>query len=153
MKHTYRFNRPVSLLFLLPMLFLLVMLVAGLVREFSILPFLLALFTLGVLGSVLYFGMLRRLEASEAGLIWRSPGTELRMELKNIRHFGIVKYRSFRFIYLSQQETAPFEKVDTRIVPTEDTFVIQYRERAWVHLQALVQAENSDLKPESIVRS
>ena len=152
MKHKYRFNRPVSLLFLLPMLILLGMLVAGLVREFSALPLLLALFTFAVLCSVIFFGVLRSLEVGPEELVWRAPGKVRRFKVDEIKHYGIVKYRSFRFIYLSRMETPPFEKADTRIVSTDDTFVIQYRAGAWKHVSELIQINNSSLKAESIVR-
>lgn len=152
MRRTYRFNRPVSLLILLPLLLLIVMLVAGILRSFSPLSLVLVLFSLVIVGSVVYYSLLRSLTVGPEGLVWKAPGVQYQMALAEIKHFGIVKYRSFRFIYLSRAEAAPFSQADARIVSSADTFVIQYRGRAWKQVKSLMKTAQPELKPSNLLR-
>lgn len=146
MTRTYRFNRPVSLLFLAPMVLLIVMLSAGLLREFSVLPFVLVLFSLAIVGSVIYFSLMRSLTIGPEQLKWKSPGSEMQMDWDELKHFGIVKYRSFRFLYFSRSIEKPFEQAQARVVTTEDTFVLQYREKAWNQVKTLVKEKRPELE-------
>lgn len=147
MTRTYRFNRPVSLLFLAPMVLLIVMLTSGLIREFSVLPFVLVLFSLGIVGMVVYFSLLRSLRIGPEGLKWKSPGSEMKMDWNELKHYGIVKYRSFRFLYFSRAEALPFEQAQARVVTSEDTFVLQYRVKAWNQVKALLKEKRPELEP------
>jgi hypothetical protein len=147
MTRTYRFNRPISLLFLLPMVLLIAMLTAGLLREFSVLAFVLVLFSLGIVAMVLYFSLLRSLSIGPEGLRWKAPGSRMEMNWGELKHYGIVKYRSFRFIYLSRSEELPFEQAQARVVTSENTFVLQYRARAWNQVKGLVKEKCPGLEP------
>jgi hypothetical protein len=146
MTRTYRFNRPVSLLFLTPMLLLIVMLTVGLLREFSVLPFVLTLFSFGILAMVVYFSLLRSLTIGPEGLKWKAPRSEMNMNWEELKHFGIVKYRSFRFLYFSRNIEKPFEAAQARIVTSEETFVLQYREKAWKQVQEFLKEKRPDLE-------
>lgn len=147
MSRTYTFNRPLALLFLTPLILLVVVMVFGIFREFSAMVLVVLLISALLAASILWYSFFRRLRIEDDKAVWLVPGKRLEIGLEEIRHFGIVKYRSFRFIYLSKAEEDPFAPADSRIVPDETTFVVQYRKSAWELAEKWIQSAHSDLKP------
>jgi hypothetical protein len=63
-----------------------------------------------------------------------------------------VKFRSFRFIYLSSAESQPFEDPAQPVVADAHTFLVQYRPKAWALVSNSIAALHPDLKPNSFTR-
>ena len=144
---SYTFNRPITGLIMLPLLFLLVMLLVGLSRDFSVMVLVLTIISLGLLIPILYLGFFRRLRLGAEKAEWRSPGTNWQLPLEEVRYFGTVKYRMFRFIFLSRENEAPFKDPSKAPVSSEDTFVIQFRDKAWDDLRTHLGKIQPHLKP------
>lgn len=155
----FTFNRPITLLFATPLLILSGMFGYGLSVEFRISLVLMLLFTTLVLGLVIYFTVLRKLQIDADKAIWSTPAKRFEMELAQVKHLGIVKFRSFRFIYFSKSEIDHIETVDAQdvegkssIVTSEETFVIQFRPKAWETIRKFILAKHPDLQPKSLTR-
>lgn len=148
----FTFNRPITLLFSVPMLFVMVMCAYGLTFEFRVGLVLMLLASGTVVGVLFYVGFLRKMEIGEGRAIWSTPKKRYEMALAEVRHFGIVKYRSFKFIYISQAEELPFQLPEQHVVADAKTFVIQYRPKAWELVRASVHAIHPDLQPGSLTR-
>lgn len=132
---TFSFNHPWALLLILPLLVLLVMLVTGLKVEFNGMAMFALLFTLILLLPILYLGFFRWVRFHASKVEWITPRKRWAFDKKDVRHFGIVKYRAFKFIYLSTAQDAPFAGEDARVTPGPETIVLQYRKNAWRHVE------------------
>lgn len=152
MRRTYTFNRPITLLFSLPLLLLLVMLFYGIFREFNFLVLFLLLVTLLFYLPVIYLGFFRRLRVESQQASWITPRSRHTIALDEVRHYGIIKYRAFRFIYLSRAESAPFKDPEARLVANPDTFLIQYRPGAWQVIEGLLRELHPQLSPDNFQR-
>lgn len=140
---SYSFNHPLALLLLLPLLLLLYMLSYGLSLEFSVMPLLALAFTVLLIILILFYGFLRWVKIGGAAAHWSTPFQRLELSRDSIRHFGIVKYRAFRFIYFSTDEKAPFQDVNAHVSTNSSTFVMQYRRGAWQHVEAWLKSSPS----------
>lgn len=147
MAKQYTFNRPVFVLLLIPLLFLMVMLIYGLTRELNIMVIVVILITLLFISPIVFMSFLRRVRIDEEKAEWITPKVRRTIPFAEIRHFGVVKYRSFRFIFLSRSDELPFQEKGNKIVPTEDTFLLQYRKGAWKLIRELIRKRHPDLKP------
>lgn len=147
MPRTYTFNRPLAALFLVPLLLLCTMLFLGLLRQFSFMVALTLVITLAFSGWIVWHSLLRRLRIAPEKATWLAPGTKREMALADVRHFGLVKYRSFRFIYFSDSENDPFSDPEAPIVPGPHTFVFQFRPAAWQLVQEWIRSAHPDLQP------
>jgi hypothetical protein len=150
---TFSFNRPLTLLFALPMLLLVTMFVWGLTVEFRVGLLVMLLVTGSMVLLLFYMTLLRRLRIGSEKAVWSTPMKRYEMRIAELRHFGIVKFRRFRFIYLSRAENVPFQEEGQPVVSDPDTFLIQYRPGAWTFLQGLVKGAHPHLQPESFSRN
>jgi hypothetical protein len=148
----FTFNRPITLLFAAPLVLLIGMFGYGLNVEFRISLVLMLLLTTLVLGLLVYFAILRKLKIDANKAIWSTPAQRFEMDLAQVKHLGIVKFRSFRFIYFSKGEVDPFEDGETPIVTNEETFVVQFRPRAWETIRKFILAQHPDLKTNTLTR-
>lgn len=149
---TYTFNRPVALLLALPLLALLTLLVAGLVNEFNFIALLMGLFTLGVLSLIVVLGFFRRVRIAPEGAHWLGVRQRWVLPRGEIRHFGVMKYRSFRFIYLSTAEETPFTDPEARVAADPQTVLFQYRKGAWDYVLAWVRTTHPQLPQKDLER-
>jgi hypothetical protein len=149
---TFTFNRPITMLFALPLLVLVSMFAYGLTEEFHLSVLLMLIVTTALVVLLVYYSLLRKLSVGEVKAIWRTPANRWEIPMVDLRHYGIVKFRRFRFAYLSRAEQAPFEDPAAPIVSDENTFVIQYRAGAWKYLEGLVKKLHPHLQPQSITR-
>ena len=149
---SYTFNKPVTALFTLPLAALMALLVIGMTREFNLVVLLLLLFTILLLVPILYWSFLRRLRFGEDKAHWKTPSVAWDMSLEDVKHYGIIKYRMFRFIFMSKGEEVPFGDPAKPVISTEDTFLIQYRKRAWNEFFGKMQKLKPDLKPLELIR-
>lgn len=149
---TYTFNRPVALLLALPLLALLFLLVVGLVKEFNFLALLMALFTLGTVLVIVVMGFSRRVRIAPEGAHWLGMRQRWTLPCGEIRHFGVLKYRSFRFIYLSTAQDTPFVDPASPVSADAQTIFFQYRKGAWDFVLAWVRATHPVLPQEDLVR-
>ncbi|MEM7036249.1 MAG: hypothetical protein AAF570_04655 [Bacteroidota bacterium] len=149
---SYTFNKPVTALFVLPLIALMALLIYGISREFNVVVLLLFMFTLLLLLPILYLSFLRRLRFSEASAHWKTPSVAWDMDLGDVQHYGIIKYRMFRFIFMSKVADIPFEDPSKPVVSTEDTFLVQYRKSAWNEFYGKMQKLKPDLKPLELIR-
>ncbi len=148
----FTFNRPITLLFSVPLLVLMFMFGYGLSVEFRLSLVFMLLLSATVVGLLFYLGMLRRMEIGEGKATWTTPSKHFEMAMADVKHFGIVKFRSFRFIYLSKSAENPFANPDNPVVTDENTFMVQFRPAAWSAIQAAIGAIHPDLKPSSLNR-
>ena len=149
MAKQYTFNRPVFALLLLPLIFMMVMLIYGLVREINLLVVVLVLITLLFMVPIVFLSFMRRVRIDEEKAEWITPNTRRSIPISEIKHFGVMKYRSFRFIFLSRAEELPYQEAGARVIPDEDTFLLQYRGGAWKVIRELLRERHPDLKPEN----
>lgn len=149
---TFTFNRPITLIFSVSLVLIMLMCVYGLTVEFRLSLVVMLLVTGGVVSMLLYLGFLRRLKIGKDHATWITPKRRFEMALSDVRYFGVVKFRSFRFIYFSKAETQPFEDPQSPVVPDEDTFLIQYRHKAWSAVSQSIGRIHPTLKPQSITR-
>jgi hypothetical protein len=124
----------------------------GLLVEFHISLLLMFLVTLGILLLLVYFSLLRRLKIGEGRVIWVTPMSRYEIPMHELRHFGIVEFRRFRFAYLSRAEEVPFRDPSAPVISDKDTFVIQFRPKAWNLIETLVKIHHPDLYPKSFSR-
>ncbi len=146
---TFTFNRPWTLVFLLPLAFLIFMLFQGLSNEFSFFVLVMVIATTCLLFLFALMSVMRRITIGAGKVIWKTPFTKREFDLKEIESFGIVKFRKFRFIYFSKLENPPYDKHDTAVVSNEETVVLQFRQSAWSHVVEVMKASKPDLKPKS----
>ena len=149
---SYTFNRPIALLFALPLLLLIAMFAYGLTVEFRVSLLLMLLLSATVVVLLFYLGMLRRMEIGNGKAVWKTPSKRYEMNLSEVRFFGVVKFRSFRFMYLSRCEEHPFEDAAKPFAVDENTFFVQYRQEAWQQVCADLALLHPTLKPTSITR-
>ncbi|MBL0018094.1 MAG: hypothetical protein IPP17_17070 [Bacteroidetes bacterium] len=149
---SFTFNRPIILLFLLPMMVLVTMFCWGLTVEFRLSLLIMLLVTASLTGLLFYYSLLRRLKLGEGKAVWTTPMLRREIQLQEIRHYGVVKFRRFKFAYLSRATEVPFQNPEAPVVSDEDTFIIQYRPGAWQYMQGLIKALHPSLEPESFVR-
>lgn len=149
---TFTFNRPVTMLFYGPLLILIAMFVYGLTVEFRLSLVVMLVFSLSLVGILVYLGILRRMRVEVEKAVWITPTKRYEMALGQVRSFGVVKFRSFRFIYISKHLADPFEDPSKPVVTDEDTFVLQYRPNAWEAISARINHLQPDLKPSSSAR-
>lgn len=149
---TFSFNRPVTLLFSLPLVVLMAMFVSGLTVEFRVMELVMLMVTAGLVGLLVYLGLFRRLRVGEGKAMWITPRRHYEFPLSELKHYGIIKFRMFRFAYLSRAEQAPFRDPGSAMVSDADTFLIQYRPGAWNYLQKVIHPLHPHLKPESFSR-
>lgn len=128
---TYTFNHPLAALLMIPLVVLGVMLVGGLAREFNLMALVVLVFNVFLMLALIGYGFARRLRFQGQTAYWKTLRRTLSMDNSEVRHYGIVKYRAFRFIYLSKSESLPFDPDSPNISPTEDTFVFQFRKSGW----------------------
>jgi hypothetical protein len=147
MKRTFTFNRPVVVLYVLPMLALLVFLVLGLLREFNFFVFVMALVSVAILVPVFWLSFLRKMVVSDTSVEWITPKKHYTIPIHEISHYGIVKFRSFRFIYVSKSAEPPFTSEESRVVSDENTFVIQFRRSAYYFLEGKIHQVLPNLEP------
>lgn len=153
MSKLYTFNRPVVALVLLPLVLLTVMLLYGIMQEFNFIVIVMSLVSFLFLVPILYLAFMRRLRVGEESAEWITPKVRHSMAYADVRHFGIIKYRSFRFIFFSKSEEQPFADPSKPIVPGEDTFMIQFRPSAWQQLKGLIQQHRQGLEPLDLKRN
>lgn len=153
MAKLYTFNRPLAALWLLPLAFLSTMLLYGIFTELNVIAILMVLVSLFIFGLLLYFGFLRRLRIGEEKAEWITPKQRHQMDFEEVKHFGIIKYRSFRFIFFSRLEEQPFSEPGSPVAAGEDTFLIQYRPAAWQLLKSTIQRHHQHLKPLDLKRN
>lgn len=146
---TFTFNRPWTLVFLLPMAFLIFMLVQGLMNEFSFFVLVMVIATTSLFLLFAVLSVMRRITIGNGKVTWKTPFVKREFELDKIQSFGIVKFRKFRFIYFTRLENPPYGKHDTAVVSNEDTVVLQFRQSAWQQTVAVMEAANPGLKPKS----
>jgi hypothetical protein len=149
---SFTFNRPVILLLLLPMLVLVTMFGWGLTVEFRISLLVMLIFTSALTGLLFYFSLLRRLKLGEGKAIWTTPMLQREIPLSEVRHYGVVQFRRFKFAYLSRAAEVPFQNPEAPVVSDLDTFIIQYRPGAWKFMQGLIKTLHPSLEPESFIR-
>jgi hypothetical protein len=149
---TYTFNRPVALLLALPLLALLGLLVVGLANEFNFLALVMGLFTLATLLVIVVMGFSRRVRITPEGVHWLALRQRWTLPRGEIRHFGVLKYRSFRFIYLSTAVETPFVDPESPVSADAQTVFFQYRKGAWDYVLAWVRATHPRLQQEDLVR-
>lgn len=138
MRRTYTFNGPLAgLLYLLIGSFTAVLILSWL-AEHTISGMILILVNLFLLFAGLLTSYYRRLSLSETEAVFWSLRGRRTIAMSEVKHFGIVKYRSFRFMFLSRAAEKPFTDPDQPVVSSDDTFVIQFRSRPWEHLQRLM---------------
>jgi hypothetical protein len=148
----FTFNRPITLLFSVPLLLLIFMFGYGLSVEFRLSLVFMLLLSATVVGLLFYLGMLRRMEIGADKAIWTTPNKRFEMAMADVKHFGIVKFRSFRFIYLSRSVENPFGNPNNPVVTDENTFMVQFRPAAWNAIEAAIVAIHPNLKPSSLTR-
>ena len=153
MTKLYTFNRPLVALWLLPLALLTVMLLYGIMQEFNVIVIVMSLVSFLFLVPIIYLAFLRRLKVGEEQAEWITPKVRHTMPYTEVKHFGIVKYRSFRFIFLARTEEEPFTDPSKPIVPGADIFLIQFRPAAWKHLKDLVQRHREGLQPLDLKRN
>lgn len=149
---TFTFNRPITLIFFLPLLVLVTMFVWGLTVEFRLSLLIMLIVTGSLTAMLIYYSLLRRLRLGEGKAVWITPMQRLEIPFSELRHYGIVKFRRFRFAYLSRAEAVPFQDPAAPVVSDADTFIIQYRKGAWDFIETMVKAQHPELKPESFSR-
>ncbi len=157
MAKLYTFNRPVFALVLLPMALFLVMLVSGLFQEVEafamVMVVLVVLITLLFMGLIISMSFLRRVKIDPQKAEWITLKTKRELPFSEIKHFGVIKYRSFRFIFLSRSDELPFKKHGSKVVPDEDNFLLQYRKGAWKTIREFIRSQHPDLKPENFTHT
>jgi hypothetical protein len=150
--HTYSFNRPVTAFFLVPLLFLVVLFTYVLIHQFNALALLMIVLSLLMIFSLVYFSFFRTLKIGGGKAVWRTPFKRYEFELSELKHYGIIKFRRFRFAYLSKATSSPFEDATVPVVASPETFLIQFRPSAWALIESVAQMHHPELKPGSIVR-
>lgn len=128
---TYTFSKPIFSLFLLPVLAVLAFLVMGLIREFNLFVLVMILITVLILYGFAGLSFLRKIHLNPEGLKWSSPRRSMEMEWSEVKHIGVIKFRSFRFIYLSSSEENPWKDPNRPVVSDDDTFLFQFRKEGW----------------------
>jgi hypothetical protein len=149
---TYTFNRPVALLLALPLLLLLGLLLIGLSKELNIIAIIMALLTIGMITVITLMGFARRVRISPEGAHWLGIRQRWTLPRGEIRHFGILKYRSFRFIYLSTAEKAPFTDPEAGVSADSQTVFFQYRKGAWDYVLLWVRSVHPQLPQADVQR-
>ncbi len=149
---SYTFNRPIALLFALPLLLLILMFGYGLSVEFRLSLLLMLLLSATVVCLLFYLGMLRRLEIDKEKAVWKTPSKRYEMNLSEVKFFGVVKFRSFRFMYFSRADEHPFEDATKPFTVDENTFFVQFRPEGWQQICADLAILHPTLKPDSITR-
>lgn len=150
MAKQYTFNRPVFALLLLPLVFMMSMLIYGLVQEINLLVIVMVIVTLLFIGPIIFMSFLRKVRIDDEKAEWITPKVRRTIPFAEVKHFGVIKYRSFRFIFLSKADELPYQEAGTKIVPTEDTFLLQYRGGAWKMIRELLRQRHPDLKPHNL---
>lgn len=148
----FTFNRPITLLFSMPLLILMAMFTYGLTVEFRVSLVIMLLLSATVVGILFYLSMLRSLTIGEGKAIWATPSKRYEMALADVKHFGVVKFRSFRFIYFSKREEDPFENPGNPVVSDEDTFLVQFRPAAWTVIETAIHSLQPKIKSRSYSR-
>lgn len=152
MAKVYTFNRPIVGLILVPLLFLTLILFYGVFQEFNFLVVLLTLVSLLFLMPIIYLAFFRRLRIEEEAATWVTPRLKRDIPWAEVRHYGVIKYRSFRFMFLSREEVLPFQDPTKPVVSDKNTFLVQFRRKGWQELKNQVQQHSPELKPTNIVR-
>lgn len=146
---TYTFNHPFAAALMIPLVVLGVMLVGGLMREFNVMALVVLIFNIFLMATVVGFGFMRRIRFKGDLVEWKTLRLSREMKNSEVKHYGIVKYRAFRFIYLSRTQESPFNPDSPNVSPTPDTFVFQYRKSGWKTVQqwmeGIGQAKREDL--------
>ncbi|MFN8393621.1 MAG: hypothetical protein U0176_03005 [Bacteroidia bacterium] len=149
---SFTFNHPAYLLFTLPLMVLVTMFVWGLTVEFRVSLLFMLLATLSLVGLLVYFSLFRRMRIGSKSVEWVTPFKRHQMSLDELKHFGVVKFRRFRFAYVSKAEEDPFADPQAPVVSDENTFVVQYRKSVWEALQSLMRNHHPAVQPQSITR-
>jgi len=152
MAKVYTFNRPIVALVLVPLLFLTIMLLYGVVQEFNVIVIVLTLVSLLFLLPILFLAFLRRLRIEDSQVVWITPKTRKEIAWEEVQNYGIIKYRSFRFMFVCRLETPPFADPSKPVVSDDDTFIVQFRRGGWNRIKAKVQSQHPGLKPSNLVR-
>ena len=152
MTKVYTFNRPWVALVLLPLVLLTALLLYGVFQELNVMVIVMSVVSLLFLLPVVYVSFLRRMRLSEEQVEWKTPRAHHSIFWTEIKSYGVVRYRSFRFMYVSRLPEVPFKAPNQPVVSTEDTFVIQFRRPGWTFLKKLVQRQHPDLEPENFSR-
>lgn len=147
MKRAFTFNRPTVALYVLPMLALLIFLILGLLREFNFFVLVMILVSIAILVPVFWLSFLRKLVVSDEKVEWHTPKKHFVIPMNEVTHYGIVKFRSFRFIYVSKLAEPPFASEESRVVSDENTFVIQFRRSAYYFLEGKIHKVLPNLEP------
>lgn len=150
MAKQYTFNRPVFALLLLPLVLMMSMLIYGLVQEINLLVIVMVIVTLLFIGPIIFMSFLRKVRIDDEKAEWITPKVRRTIPFTEVKHFGVIKYRSFRFIFLSKADELPYQEIGTKVVPTEDTFLLQYRGGAWKMIRELLRKRQPDLKPHNL---
>ena len=95
----------------------------------------------------IYASYIRRLVITEAYAELARIGKRERILLRDIRQFGIVKYRSFNFIYVSKLGHFPFPDPEAPVISSADTFVIQYRKGPWKYISSWIHTKHPEMQP------
>lgn len=152
MAKQYTFNKPIFALILVPLLLMMAMLLYGVFQEINFLVILMLLVTLLFMAPIVYLSFLRRLKIDTDTAEWITPNLKRSFPLSEIKHFGVIKYRSFRFIFVSRADEVPFEGPNPKVAPDENTFLVQYRKGAWSFIKEKVRNHHPDLKPHNLVQ-
>lgn len=149
---SFTFNHPAYLLLLLPLLVLVTMFVWGLTVEFRLSLLFMLLATMTLVGLLVYFSLMRRMRIGKLAIEWVTPFQKRQIALDELRHYGVVKFRRFRFAYVSKALEAPFTDPAAPVVSDENTFVVQYRKSVWAALESLMRNHHPAVQPQSLTR-
>ncbi len=127
------------------------MLIYGLTQEVKIAVVIVIAITLLFTSLIVFMSFLRRIRIDEEKVEWITPRVRREIQISEVRHFGIIKYRSFRFIFLSRSEERPYQDKGAKVIPSEDTFVLQYRRGAWTNIREVLRKRHPDLKPQNFM--
>ena len=128
------------------------MLFYGLFQEINFVVILLTLVSLLFLSPILYLAFFRRMRVEADRAVWLTPRVRRELPWREIKYYGVIKYRSFRFMFISRAADIPFQDPQKPVISDEDTFLVQFRRKGWERLKARVHDSNPQLKPINIVR-
>jgi hypothetical protein len=150
LSRTFTFNGPLAAILYAVILAFTVFLIIAFRHE----PNVFLLFLIGVNSLIAIAGILtsyfRRLRISAKQAVFRGLRVKYQINLNEVKHYGIVRYRSFKFIYLSTHELRPFTQPEEAVVSSEGTLVIQFRQKPWAWIQSCIKEACPGLEAEMV---
>ena len=131
---SYTFNHPLAALLMVPLILIEVLLAIGLGNEFNFVAALMLVITAMLILVIAGYGFFRTIRISHHDVQLSGLSKKITLSKQEIKRFGVVKYRAFRFIYVSKSDSGPFNPEQPNISPTPETIVFQYRKGAWDNL-------------------